>query len=110
MAYDVRFLSQADVESLGITMREVMEHVETGWRLNGENKVELPAKIGVHPKPDCYMHAMPCWVGGDVDMAGIKWVAGFPVICRGSCHTITVFLSSMMSIPEWLRRLWTATG
>ncbi len=78
MAYDVRFISQADVESLGITMKEVMENVETGWRMNGENKTELPAKIGVHPRADCYIHAMPCWIGGEVDMAGIKWVAGYP--------------------------------
>ena len=79
MAYDVRFISQADVESLGITMKEVIEHVEAGWKMKGEGKIELPAKIGVHPRPDCYLHAMPCWIGGDVDMAGIKWVAGFPM-------------------------------
>lgn len=78
MAYDVRFISQAGVESLGITMKEVMEVVEAGWKRKGEGKVELPAKIGVHPRNDCYMHAMPCWVGGDVDMAGIKWVCGYP--------------------------------
>lgn len=48
MAYDVRFISQADVESLGISMKEVMDGVETGWRMNGEGKTELPAKIGIH--------------------------------------------------------------
>ena len=78
MAYDVRFISQQDVENLGITMKEVIDAVEVGWKKVGEGKVELPPKIGVHPRHDCYMHAMPCWVGGDVDMAGIKWVCGFP--------------------------------
>ena len=78
MAYDVRFISQQDVENLGISMKEVIDAVETGWRNTGEGKVELPPKIGVHPRHDCYMHAMPCWVGGDTDMAGIKWVCGFP--------------------------------
>lgn len=78
MAYDVRFVSEADVQSLGITMKEVMDHVEIGWKMNGGKKTELPAKIGVHPRHDCYMHAMPCWIGGEVDMAGIKWVAGYP--------------------------------
>jgi ornithine cyclodeaminase/alanine dehydrogenase len=78
MAYDVLFLSQDDVKSLGIEMTEVIEAVEEGLRIKGEGKVELPPKPGVHPRDDCYIHAMPCWIGGDVDMAGVKWVAGFP--------------------------------
>ena len=79
MAYDVRFISQTDVESLAITMKEVIDYVESGWKMKGEEKVELPAKIGVHPRSNCYLHAMPCWIGGEVDMVGIKWVAGFPM-------------------------------
>ncbi len=79
MAYDVRFISQSDVESLCITMKEVIDYVETGWKMKGEGKVELPAKIGVHPRGNCYLHAMPCWIGGDTDMVGIKWVAGYPM-------------------------------
>ncbi len=43
MAYDVRFISQADVESLGISMKEVMDGVETGWRMNGEGKLAATA-------------------------------------------------------------------
>lgn len=72
------WLSQDDVQSLGITMGEVMAGVEEGWRLKGEGLVELPAKPGVHPRRDCYIHAMPCWIGGDIDAAGLKWVAGYP--------------------------------
>lgn len=78
MAYDVRFLSESDVAALGITMKEVISAVDAGWKKRGEGLVELPPKIGVHPRHDAYMHAMPCWVGGDVDMAGIKWVCGYP--------------------------------
>ena len=72
------WLSQDDVKSLAITMKEVMEGVEKGWRLKGEGKVELPAKPGVHPRKDCYIHAMPCWISGEIDAAGLKWVAGYP--------------------------------
>lgn len=48
---------------------------------------ELPAKIGVHPRPDgSFAHAMPASLrpaGGeegapDGDLLGIKWVSGFP--------------------------------
>jgi ornithine cyclodeaminase/alanine dehydrogenase len=79
MAQDVLWLSQADVESLEISMKKVIEAVELGWRLKGEGKVEMPAKIGIHPRKDCYIHAMPCWIGGEIDACGEKWVSGFPM-------------------------------
>ncbi len=76
---DVLWLSQKEVESLNIPMADVIAAVEEGWRLKGEGKVEMPAKIGIHPRKNCYIHAMPCWVGGDVDTCGEKWVSGFPM-------------------------------
>jgi ornithine cyclodeaminase/alanine dehydrogenase len=78
MAFDVLYLSQEDVKSLNVGMQEVIEAVEKGLKLKGEGKAELPPKPGVHPRKDCYIHAMPCWIGGEVDLAGVKWVAGFP--------------------------------
>lgn len=60
MAYDFLFLSQDDVQSLCITMEDVMAEVESGLKLKGEGKVELPPKPGVHPRENCYIHAMPC--------------------------------------------------
>ncbi|MEG1798752.1 MAG: ornithine cyclodeaminase family protein, partial [Synergistaceae bacterium] len=76
---DVLWLSQEEVESLNIQMSDVIAAVEEGWRLKGEGKVEMPAKIGIHPRKNCYIHAMPCWVGGDIDTCGEKWVSGFPM-------------------------------
>lgn len=78
MAYDVLFLSQDDVKSLNIEMGEMLREIELGWKLKGEGKAELPPKPGVHPRENCYIHAMPCWIGGEVDTAGLKWVAGYP--------------------------------
>lgn len=75
---EVLWLSRRDVESLGVTMAEAMEEVERGFRLKGQGKVEMPAKIGVHTRPDCFLHAMPCFVSGEVDAAGLKWVGGYP--------------------------------
>jgi ornithine cyclodeaminase/alanine dehydrogenase-like protein (mu-crystallin family) len=45
---------------------------------------ELPAKIGVHPRPlGSFAHAMPAYLpGGDADggadLVGVKWIAGVP--------------------------------
>jgi len=45
---------------------------------------ELPAKIGVHPRPaDSFIHAMPAYLRGGAedgseDLVGMKWIAGVP--------------------------------
>ena len=37
----------------------------------------MPPKIGVHPRDDAFIHAMPAYLS-DVDAVGLKWVAGYP--------------------------------
>ena len=78
MPFDVLWLSQADIDSLGITMLEIMDEVERGFVAQGRGEVEMPAKIGIHTRKDCFHHSMPCFVGGDLDMAGVKVVSGYP--------------------------------
>lgn len=39
--------------------------------------IELPPKPGIHPRPDAFIHAMPAHVH-TTDVAGIKWVSGYP--------------------------------
>lgn len=79
MGIDVLWLSMDEIDSLGITMTEVMERVERGFAALGRGEVEMPAKIGIHPRGDCFIHAMPCWVGGSADACGIKCVSGYPI-------------------------------
>jgi len=76
---EIMVLSLKEIEALNIPVSEVMKVVERGFALKGEDKMEMPAKIGIHPRKDCFIHAMPCYAGGDVDAAGIKWVAGYPI-------------------------------
>ena len=76
---EVMVLSLKEIEGLNIPVSEVMEVVEKGLVLKGEEKTEMPAKIGIHPRKDCFIHAMPCYAGGNSDVAGIKWVAGYPI-------------------------------
>lgn len=76
---EVMLISQKEIESLRIPVTEVMDVVEKGFALKGEEKLEMPAKIGIHPRKDCFIHAMPCYAGGSADVAGIKWVSGYPI-------------------------------
>jgi len=71
------YLSRKDVESLNVTMKEVLGVVDNGFRLKGLGKTEMPPKPGVHPIKDAFIHAMPAYVQ-EVDSAGVKWVSGYP--------------------------------
>ena len=71
------YLSRQDVESLGMSMREVIDALDNGFRLKGLGKTEMPPKPGVHPRTDAFIHAMPAYVQ-EVEAAGVKWVSGYP--------------------------------
>ena len=72
------YLSQADVEAVGLTMAEILESLEIAFREKGEGRVEMPPKPGIHPGGgDNFIHAMPAYIPA-LKSAGVKWVSGFP--------------------------------
>lgn len=74
----VLYLSQADVEAVGLTMAEIIEALEVAFREKGEGRVEMPPKPGIHPGGgDNFIHAMPAYIPA-MQSAGVKWVSGFP--------------------------------
>jgi ornithine cyclodeaminase/alanine dehydrogenase-like protein (mu-crystallin family) len=73
----VRYLSRADVEAVGLSGVEVIEILEAAFRAKRAGDVEMPPKIGVHPRDDAFIHAMPAYLS-DSDAVGLKWVAGYP--------------------------------
>jgi ornithine cyclodeaminase/alanine dehydrogenase len=70
------YLSQADVQGLGMAMCEVLDAVDEGFAAKGRGQTELPPKLGIHTRPDCFIHAMPAYVRG-MEVAGLKWVSGY---------------------------------
>ena len=72
------YLSQADVESAGLSMAEIIDLLETAFKEKGEHRVEMPPKPGIHPgEGDNFIHAMPAYIPA-MNSAGVKWVSGFP--------------------------------
>ncbi len=71
------YLSQSDVASLGVSMKEIIDSVEAAFREHGEGHVEMPPKPGVHTQPDAFIHAMPAYIPA-LHSVGIKWVGGYP--------------------------------
>lgn len=71
------YLSRANVESLNVSMREILDAVDEGFRLRGLGLTEMPPKVGIHPAGDAFIHAMPAYMR-QMEVAGLKWVSGFP--------------------------------
>jgi len=94
---EILYLSRRDVESLGISMREVLEVVDHGFLLKGQGKTEMPAKRGIHPRANAFIHAMPAYVK-EADIAGLKWVSGYPTNMDKGLPYITGLLA--LNDPE----------
>jgi len=77
MSPELLYLSRADVEGAGVSMREILEALAVAFREKGEDRIEMPPKPGIHPRPDAFLHAMPAWIPA-LASAGIKWVSGYP--------------------------------
>jgi ornithine cyclodeaminase/alanine dehydrogenase-like protein (mu-crystallin family) len=77
MAPTLRYLTRAEVEAVGLTGVEVIRILEEVFGAKREGAAEMPAKIGIHPRDDAFIHAMPAYLES-ADAAGIKWVAGYP--------------------------------
>lgn len=80
MDIDFLYLNQKDVETTGVSMTTALEAVEDAFRLHHQGQVNLPYKIvlDLGERERGRSNAMPAYVGGEYDVFGIKWIAGFP--------------------------------
>ena len=74
------YLTQADVRATGVDMPLVLDAVEDSFRLHHQGQTNLPHKtvLDLGERERGRGNAMPAYVGGDYDVFGIKWIAGFP--------------------------------
>ncbi len=71
------FLGRDEVRALLPPIPAQIDLVERTYRAMADGRVEAPPKIGVHPRPDTFIHAMPAYLADD-DVTAIKWVSGYP--------------------------------
>ncbi len=74
------FLSQEDVLATGLDMGRVIGIIESVLGLHDSGEVNLPSKVilDLGERERGRINAMPAYVGGEFEMAGMKWIAGFP--------------------------------
>ncbi len=71
------YLSRQDVESLDLSMMEVIDALDEMFKEKGEGRVEMPPKPGIHPHDDSFIHAMPAYIPS-LQAAGMKWISAYP--------------------------------
>lgn len=78
-----RLLNEKMIREL-LTVKEINEIVDQTFKDFGENQVINPSKVnldlgetGNYPHYEGFMNAMPAYIGGNLDVAGLKWVGGF---------------------------------
>jgi 2,3-diaminopropionate biosynthesis protein SbnB len=83
---ELLYLNQEDVVAAGgLNMSKCMEAVEEALACHTRNDVVLPSKTVVRwggaetEKTTGRINAMPAYLGGSVDKAGIKWIGSSPL-------------------------------
>jgi len=74
---ELLYLSRADVEKVGMSMKDVIGVVEQAFVEKGLGKAQMPPKPSIAPHADSFIHAMPAYIPS-MSAAGIKWISGYP--------------------------------
>lgn len=71
------YLDRATVRGLLPTVEEQVDRLAAVYRAMAQDRVENPPKLGVHPRPSAFLHAMPAYLA-DEDVTAVKWVGAYP--------------------------------
>ena len=74
---EIIWLTREECIAAGPTVDETLSLVRQALVAHGKKEYEMPAKIGIHPFPDVFFHAMPAYVPGNT-ACGMKWIECFP--------------------------------
>lgn len=71
------YLDRATVRRLLPDVPGRIDALDRTYRAMARGRVENPPKLGVHPRDDSFLHAMPAYLA-DPDVTALKWVAAYP--------------------------------
>lgn len=97
------YLDGKDIESIGIEWTNTISVIEETVKYLYENETVQPIKPYLRYKNiQNRIIAMPAYVGGKINRAGIKWIASFPEnICKGlpRAHSVTILNEADSGVP-----------
>lgn len=73
----IRYLSSADVHACLPSIERQLDLAAEALTALAQHDAEMPLKMGVHPRPNAVLHAMPAWLRTR-DLAGLKWISTYP--------------------------------
>lgn len=73
----ITYLDRATVRALLPDPVEQVDRLAEVYRSMARGRAENPPKIGVHPRSDAFLHAMPAYLA-DGDVTALKWVGAYP--------------------------------
>lgn len=74
---EIWYMTQDEVISAGLTEEDILKLTNDALVAHGKKEYEMPAKIGVHPFPEVFFHAMPAYVPSKLAV-GMKWIECYP--------------------------------
>src|ERR1043165_3060171 len=97
------YLNEKDVRDIGIQWSQLAEAITGCIRAMSEGDFAQPVKpyLRYRDKTNRII-AMPAFVGSDISMSGIKWIASFPRnLNRGipRAHSVTILNESDTGVP-----------
>lgn len=73
----ILYLSSADLDSLGLSIEDIVPMLEAMFRLKAEGRTVMPPKIFFHRHGPPFFSSMVSWAGS-LGLAGCKWQSGDP--------------------------------
>ncbi|NIK78215.1 ornithine cyclodeaminase [Paenibacillus castaneae] len=99
----VLYLGDEHIRRIGLHWKELVDSMETAVRVIDSGDYAQPLKPYLRYKnPLNRIIAMPAYVGGGVQMAGIKWIASFPgnlELGLPRAHSVTLLNNADTGIP-----------
>ena len=97
------YATQKDVEKIALNWEELLDVIERTTLIEERGETSQPEHPFVDfPDPANRIIALPAYVGGDIDTAGIKWIASFPDNINHNlprANSVTILNSSQTGIP-----------